>query len=509
MNEQSANSNRIATNTLLLYVRSFITMIIALYTSRLILRNLGVTDYGIYNVVGGVVSSFAILTGSLSSSISRFLTFALGKGDMDKIKTVFSSSVNVQIVLMGIVLVIGETLGLWFINQKLNVPPDRLSAAMWVYQLSLLTFLVTILNVPYNASIIAHERMSAYAYISVLDAVLKLGVAVCIAWSPIDKLVFYAVLMMVSAVLIQCLYLFYCKRNFEECHYIRVSDKKLYKELFSFAGWNYLGEGSSILKNQGCSILLNIYFGPIVNAARGIADQVSNAATIFSSNFMTAVKPQITKSYSLGDIPYMHNLIYRGSIFSYYLLLLISLPLLLNTEFILDLWLTTVPGNAVLFVKLVLIYTLIHCISYPLITGMMATGKIRGLQIVVGGLELLNLPVTFLFLYNGAPAYIVYFVAIGIDMIGLMARLFFIHRAVRLSYKSFFVRVLFRAFIVTSLSVIIPYLHHINSENNIVGTILNVLLSCLSVAVVVYFIGLNSVEKDFAIRLIKNKFKHD
>lgn len=509
MTEQSANSKKIATNTLLLYVRSFITMIIALYTSRLILKNLGVVDYGIYNVVGGIVSSFAIITGSLSSSISRFLTFALGKGDKDNIKAIFSSSVNVQLVLVLIVLIVGETIGLWFINQKLNVSPDRLYASLWVYQLSLITFLVTILNVPYNALIIAHERMSAYAYISILDAVLKLSVAVCIAWSPIDKLVYYAVLMMLSAVFIQVLYSFYCKRNFEECYYVKVSDKKLYKELFSFAGWNFFGEGSSILKNQGCSILLNIYFGPIINAARGIADQVSNAAMIFSSNFMTAIKPQITKSYASGDIPYMHNLIYRGAIFSYYLLLLISLPIFLNTDFILDLWLTTVPDNAVLFVKLVLVYTLIHSLSFPLITGMMATGKIRGLQIVVGGLELLNFPLTYIFIYNGAPAYIVYLIVIGIDIIGLVARLFFIYQHVGLSYKEFSIRVVFRALLVTILSIIIPFLHHIYTEPNIVGVILNVLLTCLSVVIVIYFIGLDKAERKFVIGLIKNKIKHD
>ena len=277
MSDNSANNKRIAKNTLLLYIRMLFLMLVSLYTSRVILNALGVEDYGIYNVVGGVVTMFSMLSGSLSAAISRFITFELGTGDIEKLKKVFSASVTIQFGISLVFVVVAETIGIWFLNNKMEIPEGRLIAANWCLQFSIMTFVINLLCVPYNASIIAHEKMSAFAYISILDAVGKLVVAWCIALSPVDKLIFYGFLMALIAWIIQFIYSLYCKRHFVECSYKFIYDNDLLKQMFSFAGWNFFGAGSWQLMNQGVNLLLNIYFGVTLNAARGIATQVDHA----------------------------------------------------------------------------------------------------------------------------------------------------------------------------------------------------------------------------------------
>lgn len=375
MSNTTENNKRIAKNTLLLYFRMLFLMAVSLYTSRVVLNALGVEDFGIYNVVGGVVAMFSVLSGSLSAAISRFITYELGKGNQENLNKIFSSAVTIQLILSGIIILLAETIGMWFLNAKMNIPEVRMEAANWVFQFSILTFAINLISIPYNASIIAHEKMSAFAYISILEAVGKLTIAYLITIAPIDKLIFYAILMCVVALVVRFTYGNYCKRHFSECTYHFVWDKQLLKQMFGFAGWNFIGASSAVLRDQGGNVVINLFCGPAVNAARGIASQVNNAVNQFVVNFMTALNPQITKSYAAGNKEYMMTLIFQGARLSFYMLLLLSLPILVNTHYILVLWLKIVPEHAVFFVQLILIFALSESISQPLITAMLATGK--------------------------------------------------------------------------------------------------------------------------------------
>ena len=344
---------------------------------------------------------FSVLSGSLSTAISRFITYELGKGNKENLNKIFSSAVTIQFGLAGIIILLAETIGIWFLNIKMNIPEVRMEAANWVFQFSILTFAINLISVPYNASIIAHEKMSAFAYISILEAVGKLTIAYLITISPIDKLIFYAILMCAVALVVRLTYGNYCKRHFSECTYHFSWDKLLLKQMFGFAGWNFIGASSAILRDQGGNVVINLFCGPTVNAARGIAFQVNNAVNQFVTNFMTALNPQITKSYASGDKEYMMTLIFQGARLSFYMLFLLSLPILVNTHYILTLWLKMVPEHAIAFVQLTLIFALSESISQPLITAMLATGKIRNYQIIVGGLQMMNLPVSYILLRIG------------------------------------------------------------------------------------------------------------
>lgn len=371
MTDTAQNNKRIAKNTLLLYVRMLFMMAVTLYTSRVVLNTLGVEDFGIYNVVGGVVAMFSVISGSLSAAISRFITYELGKGDKEKLIRIFSSSVTIQLVLGLIILILAEAIGIWFLNAKMTIPTDRMYAANWVFQLSILTFIINLISVPYNAAIIAHEKMSAFAYISILEVVAKLVIVYMLLWSPFDKLIFYAILMASVALIIRFVYGYYCKRHFEECTYHFIFDKELLKKMFGFAGWNFIGATSAVLRDQGGNIVINLFCGPAVNAARGIAYQVNNAISGFVSNFMMALNPQITKSYAAGDKEYMMTLIHQGARLSFYILLILSLPVIINAHYILTLWLKIVPEHTTQFVQLVLIFAMSESISNPLITAML------------------------------------------------------------------------------------------------------------------------------------------
>ena len=333
MTDTSANNKRIAKNTLLLYFRMLFMMAVSLYTSRVVLNALGVEDFGIYNVVGGVVAMFSMLSGSLSAAITRFITYELGKGNQENLKKIFSSSVTIQIGLAILIIVVAEAIGVWFLNMKMNIPDVRITAANWVFQFSILTFAVNLISVPYNASIIAHERMSAFAYISILEAIGKLAIVFLIVISPMDKLIFYAILMCAVALIVRLAYGVYCKRHFEECTYHFIFDRDLLKHMFGFAGWNFIGATSAVLRDQGGNVVINLFCGPAANAARGIAFQVNNAISGFVTNFMTALNPQITKSYAAGDRKYMMTLIFQGARLSFYMLLLLSLPVLSQSFF--------------------------------------------------------------------------------------------------------------------------------------------------------------------------------
>lgn len=506
------NSKRIARNTLLLYVRMLFLMLISLYTSRVILNALGESDYGIYNVVGGVVLMFSVLSGSLSAAISRFITYELGVGSVEKLKRVFSSSVTIQFGLAAIMVVLAETIGLWFVKNHMVIPAERMTAAIWVYQLSVVTFAVGLVSVPYNAAIIAHERMSAFAYISIIEAVGKLVVAWAISINPIDRLVFFAIMVALIAVVIRFIYGWYCKRYFEECTYHFVYDHTLLKQMFGFAGWNFIGASSAVLRDHGGNILINLFFGPTVNAARAIATRINIAITSFVSNFMVALNPQITKSYANGDHEYMFKLIFQGARFSFYILLLLCLPVILNTHFILVVWLKLVPEHTVEFVQLSLLFALCECVSSPLVTAMLATGRIRNYQIVVGGLQMMNLPVSWIFLYFGAAPESVVIVAIFISQCCLLARLIMLRGLIGLKARAFMKSVCLNVLLVFVLSSILPFLISRLMPEGLACFAVVTFSSLTFTAVAVLWIGCSAEERVFVfskVRQIKQKLTND
>ena len=508
MSNRISNNKRIAKNTLLLYFRMLFMMVVSLYTSRVILNALGVEDFGIYNVVGGVVAMFTVISGSLSAAICRFITYELGKGDQSKLNKIFSASVTIQLALSLIIVVLIESVGVWFLNVKMTIPADRMVAANWVLQFSIITFVINLISVPYNAAIIAHERMSAFAYISILEAVCKLAIAFLIMVSPIDKLVFYAILMCAVSVLIRFTYGHYCKKHFTECTYHFHWDKDILKKMFGFAGWNFIGASSAVLRDHGGNIVINLFYGPSVNAARGIAIQVNNAIMGFVSNFMTALNPQITKSYASGDREYMMTLLFQGARLSFYMLLLLSLPVLVNTHYIMVLWLKLVPEHAVFFVKLILVFAMSESISNPLITAMLATGKIRNYQIVVGGLQMMNLPISYVCLRLGCIPETVLIVAIVISQCCLAARLYMLRGMIGLSSIQYLKKVYFNVIVVALLSLAVPGLLSKCVDDSFLSFVLLSLVAVVCTVIVEFYVGCNGKERAFVIEkmnIVKNK----
>lgn len=497
MSVKSENNRRIAKNTLLLYIRMLFIMAVSLYTSRVVLNSLGVEDYGIYNVVGGVTAMFSILSGSLSAAISRFITFELGKGNLEKLKTVFSTAVTVQLLLAAIIVIAAEVAGVWFLNAKMNIPAERMYAANWVLQCSIFTFAINLVSVPYNAAIIAHERMSAFAYISIIEVTLKLGAVFALHLFMHDKLIAWAVLLFLISAAIRFVYGIYCKRHFEECTYRFVLDKPLLKEITGFAGWNFIGSSSAVLRDQGTNIALNLFCGPVVNAARGISVQVQMAVQNFVTNFMTALNPQITKSYACGDRSYMLTLIRQGARLSFYLMLLLSLPVLIETPTILKIWLRIVPDHTVNFVRLILLFTLTESLSGPLITAMLATGKIRNYQLVVGGLQMMNFPISYLLLRWGAAPEVTLIVAIAISFCCLFSRLWMLRRPLGLDAGNYFKQVIGRVFVVALLAAIVPVVIHLRYDDTVARLLVVCATSWLSTLSVIYYIGLDSAERAF------------
>lgn len=504
MSSTSANNKRIAKNTLMLYFRMLFLMLISLYTSRVILHALGVTDYGIYNVVGGFVSLFAVVSKSLSGAASRFLNYEMGKGNIEKLKIVFSSTVTIQILLALIIVLLAETIGLWFLNTKLIIPDNRLSAANWCFQFSIVTFCSRLITIPYNASIIAHERMKAFAYVSIIEGLGKLGISYLIMISADDRLVFYAILICLLQLSIQAIYRMYCKKHFEECSYHFIYEKKLFKQLLSYSSWGFIGSTSGILRNQGINILINLFFGPAINAARAVSNQVLHAVDGFVNNFIMAVRPQIVQSYAAGNFKYMNELVIKSARFSYYLFLFLSLPIIFNCDLILKTWLTIVPEHSSSFVQLILVYTLITTLSHPLSIAQAATGKIRDYQLVIGGLQLLNLPISYLLLKLGGMPECVLYVAIAIAFIVVFVSIYMINKIMPFSPYMFCKEVLLRVIIV-SLIIILPLIliDQIIAQD-FVGLVIKVIIYIFFSSSIIIFLGLKNEERHFLFARVKS-----
>lgn len=501
----SQNNKRIAKNTLLLYFRMLLTMGVGLYTSRVVLQTLGVEDFGIYNVVGGVVTLFSIISSTLSAAITRFLTFELGSGNRKELNKIFSASISIQIVLSLLIVLLAECLGPWYIHNKMILPPDRVFAANCCFQFSLFSFCLGLISVPYNALIVAHEKMSAFAYIGIIDAFSKLFIAWVISFGSFDRLIFYGLLLAVLSTIIRIIYGWYCKKNFEESHFHFSFDKKLIKTMFGFAGWNFIGASAGIIRDQGATIILNLFFGPTVNAAQAIAVKINSVVAGFSGNFMTALNPQITKSYANGEHKYMFNLIFQGARVSFYMVLLVSLPIILNARHILSIWLGTVPNETTLFVQLVLIMALFEVISYPLVTAMLATGNIRNYQILVGGLQFLNIPISYVLLKMGCFPQTVTIVAIFIGQLCLFARLFMLKKMIGLNIKTYIVTVYLNVLLVGFCSIVIPVILLKIMEPNAIKFISVSFAACISTIFSCWFVGCSKQDRQFVLSKIKRK----
>lgn len=419
-----SRGKRIAKNSFLLYIRSIFVLLINLYTSRVVLNTLGVVDYGIYNVVGGVIIMLGFLTNSFSGASSRYITYGLGTGDIGQLKKTFGNILSIHLIAAIVIFVIAETVGWWLVSTKLQIPDNRQYAAFWVYQYSILASAVSLIRVPYYATVIAHERMSAFAYISIMEAVLKLAIVYLLLILPYDRLATYAFLILSLQLLELLIYGLYSIRNFEETKSYMAYDKIIFKDIFAFAGWTLSGNIAAMGFTQGLNILLNIFFGPVVNAARGIAVQVQTACQQFCSNFQMALNPQLTKSYAQGDLEYAHKLLIKSSKFSFYILFIIVLPIIIESSTILKLWLGTPPEPAVTFVRLMLIVALLFTLSNPIIILVQATGTIKKFQLIEAGILLMIVPIAYILLriFHLPPA-TVFIVQIVMESCALYARL--------------------------------------------------------------------------------------
>ena len=473
-------------------------MLVTLYTSRVVLDALGVEDYGIYNVVGGVVTMLSFISSSLSGATSRFITFEIGRGNNDKIRKVFRCSLTIYYIFAIIILVLAETIGLWFVCNELVIPANRLNAAIWGYQCSVLMFIVSIISIPYNAIIIAYEKMSAFAYISIYEAMTKLVIAILIPFCLIDKLIVYAVLLLLMQLSVRFIYMRYSWKHFDETKDAKwLWDSNFSRELLSYAGWTMNGNLAIIGYSQGISILLNIFFGPIVNAARAISLQVENAVNQMLSGFTMAIRPQIVKSYAQGDLQYMHSLLLKGTKFSFFLTLIFVVPLSLNLEYILGLWLKEVPQYACVFSQMLLLSSLGMALSRPTIMAVHATGKLKKFQLVEGTLLLTIVPISYVGLkwFNLSP-YSVIAVYLIVETLTQFVRVWIIYPMISLSIGRYFKDIILQIFkILIPIGITVYLLYTYNYCNSFGSLITNVLVSLIITVLSIYFLGLSSGER--------------
>lgn len=493
----------------MLYFRQILILLVSLYTVRGVLKVLGAEDYGIYNVVAGVVTMCNFLSNSMASATQRYFSYDLGRQDFNHLKETFSSILMVYIFFILLILLIGETVGVWFLNHKLVISKERLYVANIIFQCSIVSFIFTLITTPFMALIIAHEDMSVYAYVSIIEASMKLVSVILLKYIPFDKLLIYGVLLCFVSIINTSIYRIYCHKYYKECVFRITWNKDLLKELISYSGWNLLGSSATVVKNQVMNILLNIFFGPIINAARGIAAQVNGAVISFGQNFSTALRPQVIKKFANQDIKECNKLVFEGTKITYFLMYIIILPLLIEMDFVLSIWLGDIPDKAVLFSRLVLIDALVECLSYQLMTLVHATGKIKWYQIIIGGIVVLNCPISLIALKFGAESYVVLVIAIVLSIVAIFGRLLVLKRQICFNVKDFLVKVVIRCFIVSMLSMIIPVLLSIIIKNSIVEFCCVCVSSIILVLIIVTYIGLSKDERVNLITMIKRKFKKE
>lgn len=502
----ASSSKRLAKNTILLYIRTIITLLITLFTSRVILNSLGVNDFGLYNVVGGFVTIFSVISSSLTATTQRFLTCEIGKEEGSDVGRIFNASMSIHIYLAVILLILFEVIGVPVLNTVLNVPAGRMGVANFVYQLSVLSFLTSILATPFTAMVIATERMNVFAYISLMSAFLKLVVAYALYISPFDKLVVYAILLFSIALLERFVYSIYSRKHFKEIKFKLVKDRKEFSAIFKFAGMNFIGAFASIACNQGLNILLNIFFGVAVNAARAIAIQVQSAVERFTSDFMTALNPQITKEYASGNIDHSLYLSSIGSKFSFYLMLLMSSVFIARADYVLELWLGNVPDYTVDFVRLTICISLLNLLSTPVVTIILANGNLATFTFWIGGIRLLMIPSIYFALLAGISPQEAYLIVIAFESAALITRLIIVNKMVgRKFLLMFLTTVVSRA--ITIFVIIVTLLFYLNDffPRDFIGFINSACINIVITAIVILSFGITPPERSYIYSLIKNK----
>lgn len=507
-NNTTQNNKRIAKNSLMLFIRMLFSMAVSLYTTRAILEILGVIDFGIYNVVGGVIVFFGFLNQTMSTTTSRFITTALGKNDTNILHRVFCMSMNFHIAIAMLTLIVGETLGLWFVLNKLIIPIDRLQAALWLYHASVLSTCISVLNVPYNASIIAHENMGAFAYISILQVISKLIIVLILPYIQADRLITFSILTISISIIIQIIYWQYSYRKYNETHFNWLWDKYIWKKMSGFASWNIIGDLAFICNTQGLNILLNMFFGPIVNAARGIAVQVESVITQFIGNFQTAIAPQITKSYAANDINQTIHLIFKASKFCFFLMMIIAIPAFLEIEYVLNAWLKNIPTHTIAFAKLTIIMLFFECLSRPLHLAIYATGVVRKYQILQSSIYLTFLPLSYVLVKKCSisPEFIIS-ILVFFKFIILIIRLNRVRDLIHLSLMEYTKNVLLPALLCFFLSLILPLLITRSIETSFFRFSLTCIFSFICSIIIIYTCGLTNNEKLFVKKQINKIYK--
>lgn len=481
---------------------------VGLFTSRLVLDALGVVDYGIYGLVGGIVTMFAFLNSAMSSATQRYLSFDIGKKDWDRLQKTFNATLNIHIGIAVVIFILAETIGLWFVNTQLEIPEERMYAANWVYQFSIFAFLLNVIQVPYNALLFAREHMSVYAYVSILETVLKLAIVLYLVQADSDKLILYSILTFGVAFVIRMIYQIYCRKRFPESKYKFYWNKAYYKELMSYSGWNLFGNIAAVARSQGSNILLNLFFGPVANASYTITLMVQGIMGSFASNFQVAVNPQIIKNYAQGNIQASLDLMYKSAKFSFFAMLILVVPLWCNLDYIMHLWLKEVPTYAIDFIRLALIYSLIETLSIPLMVGVQATGNIKKYQITMGIIVFLNLPILWLVLkYTNIVEY-TFLVFCIISLISMFIRLLFLKKMMNLDFYFFLTKVLAKTTIISIImfSINLGLIYNNLTAESFLTFILQsffLVLLCLSI---ILLIGLDSEERKFIQSTILSKF---
>lgn len=500
-----ASNKRIAKNTVYMYIRMGITMLVQLYTARIVLQVLGVEDYGIYNIVGSVIVAFNYLSIPLGSAIQRFYNFELGRNNLTRLNSVFNHSFYIYLVMSILLFVIIEIVGLWFVNYHMQMPYIRMEAAKWAFHFSVISFIINLCKMPFEALIIAHERMSFYAYISIVDVFLKLGNVFLLLVVPFDKLKIYSInQFLITVIIFSCIY-FFCRKKFSYICIKRVWDKSIFRSLLSFSGWSLFGATAAMTANQGLNVLLNLFYGVVVNAAMGIANQVNNSVNQFVYNFQVAFRPQLIKSYASGEIDYLKTMITRTSKYSYLLMFAIICPLVFNMDFILKLWLGDVPKYTREFCVFMLIYTLLEALSGPMITVVQATGRIKKYQLIISSVIFLNIILSYIFLKFGYPPVIVLQIKCSLDCLYLIVRLLFMKNMVKYSMNQFVQDVVFPILLISGASVFVLLLLSYYIESG-----LFFLLTSIIVFIVIYiptcaFVAMSYSERSFVYNFLKNK----
>lgn len=501
----SQDNKRVAKNTVYMYIRMAFSMLVGLYTSRVILQVLGVEDFGLYNVIGGIISLFTVLNAALINTTSRFITVSLAKGDIQDTRHIFNMAFLLHLFVGILIVVLGETIGLWYLHAKLVIPEGREIAAEWLYQFTIVSAFLTTINVPYNADIIAHEKINVYAIIQIIDVVLKLAIVFLLKIAPFDQLIFYALLVLLVTVFNVSVNFIYCRRKFEEVKFLFFWSWQKFKEILTFVGWALVGNFSNMFYTQGINLMLNAFCGPAVNAARGIAVQVQGVVAQMANNVQTAINPQIIKTYSTNNLERMHMLICASSRYCYYLLLLIALPIMLEADYILHLWLGIVPDHTVNFVRLTLIAVLLDAFINPMFTANLASGKLNLYYIPISINSFGFMFITYFAIKTTRIPEIVFVCYLTMILIGVVVRIFVMRKQINLASKTYIQRALIPALLVTVLSSALPIISHIFVSGDLLRLLLTLALSLISVCSVVYFVGITKSERELAVQFIRNK----